>query len=63
MSKFISWVNVICLWSVIGLVWCLSTGTLSKDKAQMVSAFIMFTTAYNVSDMIGRYLSLRSKDR
>lgn len=63
MSKIINWGNVICLWAVLGLMWCLSTGTLSKGKAQMVSAVILFTTAFNVSDIICRYMVLRNKDR
>jgi len=63
MSKIINWGNVVCLWAVLGLMWCLSTGILSKWQTQMVSAVILFTTAFNVSDIICRYMVLRDKDR
>jgi len=63
MSKIINWGNVICLWAVLGLIWCLSTGTLSKYGAQAVGGVIMFTTAFNVSDIICRYMVLRGKDK
>lgn len=63
MSKCISWGNVIALFGVILLMWCLSLGELSKERAQAAAAVIMLVTSWTVCDIICRYLTLRGKDR
>lgn len=63
MSKYISWGNIISIFGVSALVWCLSTGTLAKGRSQMVAAVIMLTTSFTVCDVICRYMVLRGKDK
>lgn len=63
MSKYISWGNVISLFGISTLMWCLSAGTLSKGRAQAVAAVIMLVTSWTVCDIICRYMVLKDKDR
>lgn len=63
MSKYVSWTNVLCVWALACLQLSLWLGNYGKDRTFLVVLIMGFVTAYTTSDIIGRYLSLKSKEQ
>jgi hypothetical protein len=62
MSKYLSWTNVASVWILVLIFGSLAFHDISEPRRMLLAIVIGTLVAYNVSDIISRYLYLKYKN-